>query len=324
MVGPESALVERAISAQASRSRAADPTLQRVTIAAGDDDAAGAIRAAAAPSLFGDGVLLIVAGIDAADDAAASAIREVVADVPDNVTVVLTHPGGVKGKALVDAVKAAGARVVDCQAVKRGKATVDFISREFAANRRAATADAIGVLYEAIGQDVALLAAAVAQLASDVEADPIDADAVRAYFSGVAEVSGFAIADAVWERRAGDALRMLRQAMLGSEGNRLGPATVASLAAGLRTLVRVGAMPPGASEADVAREAAVPSWKVRMLRRQWSKWSGDQRRLAAAAVALADADGAMKGGVLERTGLDPEQKLLALEILVATTTARRE
>ena len=324
MVGPESALVERAISAQASRSRAADPTLQRVTIAAGDDDAAGAIRAAAAPSLFGDGVLLLVAGIDAADDAAASAIREVVADVPDNVTVVLTHPGGVKGKALVDAVKAAGARVVDCQAVKRGKATVDFISREFAANRRAATADAIGVLYEAIGQDVALLAAAVAQLASDVEADPIDADAVRAYFSGVAEVSGFAIADAVWERRAGDALRMLRQAMLGSEGNRLGPATVASLAAGLRTLVRVGAMPPGASEADVAREAAVPSWKVRMLRRQWSKWSGDQRRLAAAAVALADADGAMKGGVLERTGLDPEQKLLALEILVATTTARRE
>jgi len=30
----------------------------------------------------------------------------------------------------------------------------------------------------------------------------------------------------------------------------------------------------------------------------------------------------MKGGVRERTGLDPEQKLLALEILVATTTAR--
>jgi hypothetical protein len=36
-------------------------------------------------------------------------------------------------------------------------------------------------------------------------------------------------------------------------------------------------------------------------------------------VALADADGAMKGGVLEGSSLDPAQKLLALEILVAAT-----
>ena len=52
-------------------------------------------------------------------------------------------------------------------------------------------------------------------------------------------------------------------------------------------------------------------------RRQWSRWSGDQRKLAASVVALADADGAMKGGVREGSSLDAEQKLLALEILVA-------
>ena len=38
-------------------------------------------------------------------------------------------------------------------------------------------------------------------------------------------------------------------------------------------------------------------------------------------VALADADGAVKGGVLEGSSMDNEQKLLAIEILVATTAA---
>jgi hypothetical protein len=36
-------------------------------------------------------------------------------------------------------------------------------------------------------------------------------------------------------------------------------------------------------------------------------------------VALADTDGAVKGGVLEGSSLDPEQKLLALERLVTAT-----
>jgi DNA polymerase-3 subunit delta len=83
-------------------------------------------------------------------------------------------------------------------------------------------------------------------------------------------------------------------------------------------------MPPGASEADIAREAGVPPWKVKVLRRQWSRWSGDQRRLAAAAVALAEADAAMKGGVGQGTSLDAEQKLLALEILVTGTVAAHD
>jgi len=72
----------------------------------------------------------------------------------------------------------------------------------------------------------------------------------------------------------------------------------------------------------VARPAEFPPWKVRVLRHQWSAWSGDQRRLAAAAVALADADGAAKGGVGEGTALDPEQKLLALERLVLLTSSK--
>jgi DNA polymerase III subunit delta len=318
-IGGEPVLVERAVLSVSTAVRRSDASAQRTVITGSDENAAHELREAAAPNLFGDGGVVVIEGIDAADDQLAKAVREVISDLPDNVYLVVTHPGGVKGKALLDDLRTAGAEQVDCQAVKRGKATLEFLNREFAAHKRRATPDAIATLYEAIGQDLGLLGAAVSQLVTDVEANPIEAEAVREYFAGVADVSGFTIADAVWERRYAEALRSLRQAMMATDSSRVGPSTVASLATGLRTLVRVGGMPPGASEADVAREAGVPPWKVKQLRKQWSRWSGDQRRLAASAVALADADGAMKGGVLEGSSLDPEQKLLALEILVATT-----
>ncbi len=316
-IGAEQVLVDRAVSSVVTQVRRADPAAMRTVIAAGDESAAHALREAAAPNLFGDGGIVIIEGVDAADDAMGVAIREVLADLPDATYLVFTHPGGTKGKALLDAIRAAGAEQVDCPTLKKGRATTDFLTKEFARNKRKATPDAVAAMYEAIGHDLGLLCGAVSQLCADIDQDPIDADAVHEYFAGVAEVSGFAIADAVWDRRHAEALRMLRQAMLTSGSNSLGPSTVASLASGLRTLVRVGGMPPGASEADVAREAGVPPWKVKVLRRQWSRWSGDQRRLAAAAVSLAEADAAMKGGVGEGSSLDAEQKLLAMEILVA-------
>ena len=319
-IGGEPLLVERAVLAVSSKARAADPQVQRSVIQASDDDAVLELREATAPNLFGDGGIVVVEGIDAADDRLADAIREVVADVPDQVYLVFTHPGGMKGKALVDHLKSAGAEVVDCAAIKKGKATTEFLTREFARHRRRATAGAIAALYESVGQDIAMLAAGVSQLVSDVEADPIDIDDVRAYFAGVADVAGWTIADAVWERRYADALGALRLAVLADPG-RVGPATVASLAMGLRSLVRVGGMPPGTAPAVIAKEVGAPPWKVEALRRQWARWSGDQRRLAAAVVALADADGSVKGGVLEGSSLDAEQKLLALEMLVAATTA---
>lgn len=298
-IGSETLLVDRAVLRVSAAVRATDPSVQRTVIAGGDEDAAHELREATAPNLFGDGGVVVLTGIDAADDRLGAALRAIIDDLPDNVYLVITHPGGVKGKALLDALKAADADVVDCAPVRKGGKTVEFISREFAAHKRKVTAPAVAALYESIGQDLGLLAGAVSQLVSDVDANPIDVDDVRHYFEGVAEVSGFTISDAVWERKYVEALRLLRQAMMSSDQGRVGPMTVASLASGLRSLVRVGGMPPGTSQGVIAKEAGIPPWKIDVLRRQWAKWSGDQRRLAAAVVALADADAAMKGGVRE-------------------------
>ena len=320
-IGSEDLLVDRAVLAVSASARSVDPSVQRSVIEASDEATVLKFREATAPNLFGDGGVVVIRGIDAADDHLDKAVRESLADLPDNVFLVFTHPGGVKGKALLDAIKAAGAEVVDCQKVKGSKSIMAFLTREFAGHLRKATGPAIAALYESVGQDLGLLAAGASQLVSDVDANPIDVDDVRAYFAGVADVAGFTIADAVWERRYVDAVRSLRQSMLTNSPGSVGPMTIASLASGLRQLVRTGGMPQGASSATIAKEVGAPPFKVDALKYQWAKWSGDQRRLAVAVVRLADADGAVKGGVLEGSSLTEEQKMLVLETLVAATSA---
>ena len=313
-VGAETLLVDRAIAEAVAAVRSVDAAAQRVTVNATSDDGGAAIAEAAAPTLFGDGTIIVVTGIDSACESVDAALRAFAKDQPEGAWLVCTHPGGVKGKNLLDTLRKAGGVQVDCTPVKRGSTTLEFMAAELSSHRRKMTPEAQTALYEAVGQDLRMIVAAISQLASDVEHDPITLDDVRAHFSGVADVTGFSISDAVWDRRATDALRSLRQAL--RESDTIAVPTVMAIASGLRSIVRVAAVGPGASEADVAREAAVPPWKVKVLRRQWSRWSGDQRRLAAAVVALADADAAMKGGVGEGNALDPEQKLLELERLV--------
>jgi len=318
--GAEGALVDAALRQTIAAIRNLEPDAQRVTIAANNPDGGALIREAGAPTLFGDSTILVVTGADSASEEVDEALRELIAMQSDTGWIIVTHPGVVKGKNLMDALRKAGAVQIECAAIKRGKETLDYLARAVASHKRHMAPDALTILYDAIGQDLQLLTGAISQLTSDIETDPITADDVRAYFGGVADVSGFAISDAVWERRSVDAFRSLRWAMQSSDNVAI--ATVSALATGLRSIVRVAGVGAGASENDIAREAGVPPWKVKALRRQWAGWSGDQRQLAASAVALADADGALKGGVLDGSSLDPEQKRLALERLIIQASGR--
>ncbi|MDD2859096.1 MAG: DNA polymerase III subunit delta [Candidatus Nanopelagicales bacterium] len=317
--GNEPLLVDRVVRTTLQHLRAQEGEVQVTTIAANGEDAAAGLREASSPNLFGDTTAVVVTGVDQATDDVDALLRLFATDPADHAWLVLTHPGGVKGKNLLDALKKAGAEQVACAQLK-GKELRAYLVKEMASYKRAMTDEAVSALIDSVGQDLRLLTGAMSQLVADVEANPIALDDVRDYFAGVTGVTGFAVADAVWDRRPAEALRSLRWAM--RDSGDLSVPMVMALAAGLRSIVRVAAAGPGTSEADAAREAGVPPWKVRTLRHQWSAWSGDQRRLAAAAVALAEADGAAKGGVGEGTALDPEQKLLALERLVLLTSSK--
>lgn len=315
-VGNEQVLVDRAVVTAISEILTSIPEATRIDVNSADDNSSFAIDQACAPTLFGEDVVVVITGIDNLNDDGVDTLKRVLAEVPENVWLVLTHPGGVKRKPLIDAAVKAGGSKIECKELRRGKDTIDYLIKEVTRRRRKMTSPALTLLYESIGQDLPALTNAIGQLCSDVEGDPIDVGHVRAYFDVTASVSGFAIADAVWERRAAEALTLLRKSELEGDIGRVGVMTVTALASGLRSLIVVGGSAPGASDNDVARDAGVPPWKVRTLRHQWARWSGDQRRLAAMLVLLAEADPAMKGGLTPGSSLDPEQKLFHLESLV--------
>ena len=322
--GGEQALVDRAVTGAVTAIRKSSPGADRVVVDASSEDAANDLRYACAPTLFGEDVIVIVSALQSADESFLPVLQEVLTDQPDNVWLIAHHDGSAGGKRFLEALRAASAEEVECLAIKKGKRAIEVITKEFARHRRRATSDAINVLYESVGHDMPMLFAAVSQLASDVPDDPITEEHVRSYFAGVADVAGWQIAEHVWNRLPAQALESVRHAAATGNDSSVGVMSVLAMASGLRDIIRVGGMGPGASEADIARELGLPPWKVGNLKRQWSRWSGDQRRLAAALVELADAEALMKGGLERGRSLEVEQKLYVLEKLVVETAAKRQ
>lgn len=322
ITGPEMVLVDGALADARREARERDGSEpDRRFVSAAAEGAASVLAEALSPTLFGDPTLIVITEADQIDDELWAVIEGAIAEPPDAVSLAVHHPGGVKGKKYLTALRAAGSRDVSCAALKRGRQTQDFLMQDVRQRGRKATPGAMQALYAAIGHDLALLIGAIAQLCSDVETGPIDEEAVAKYFVGVADVQGFRVSDAVWEHRAVDALRDLRWMSESSGRGGVGPSATAMMGGGLRALVRVQGLPPGMNDADAMRESGVKfDWQLRIARNRVKQWRPD--RLASATVCLSDLDVAVKGGLRPGESLDVDQKLHALENFVMRTAAR--
>jgi DNA polymerase III subunit delta len=278
------------------------------------------------PSLFSERKVVVLAGLeDAGDDLVTDAKTAVAAAEPD-VVLVLRHSGGARAKGLLDAAKKAGAQVHDCAAIKSDKDKATFVLHEFRKHRRAVTDDAVQALVDALGTDMRELASACEQLMADTSAPgappkdlpAVDAAVVEQYYGGRVEVTGFKVADAAIAGRTGEALALLRHALASG----VDPVPlVAVLGTGLRSLAKVSVV-GNARPADAARELSMAPWQVDKARRQLRGWTPDG--LAAAIVAVADADLAVKGG-LPVPGRRAEDPVYAVERAVLTIgEARRD
>lgn len=259
--GGEQALVDRAIASTVAAIRKVAPSADRVLVDASAEEAANDLRYACAPTLFGEDVIVLITSLQSADDPFMVALQEVLTDQPDTVWLIAHHDGTAGGKKFLEALRGADANEIACLAVKKGKPTIEAITKEFARHRRRATSDAVNVLYESVGHDLPMLFAAVSQLVADVPDDPITQEHVRSYFAGVADVAGWQIAEQVWNRLPAQALESVRHAAATGNDSSVGIMSVLAMASGLRDIIRVGGMGPGASEADVARELGLPRGK---------------------------------------------------------------
>lgn len=288
--GAEGLLAERAVDRLVGLARARDPRVE-VTRLEGASYQPGRLRVVASPSLFDEPRVVVLEELQNATEAAFEDVTAYIADPAPEVVLVLRHGGGVRGKRTLDALRAAGAVQVACEPVKKDADKLAFATAELRRAGRRAEPAALRALLEACGADLRELAAACQQLVSD-STGPISADLVARYYGGRVEATGFRVADAAAEGRAGDAVALLRHAL--ATGTDPVP-LVAALAVRLRTLAKVAAARGRGLD---ARDLGLAPWQVDKARRELAGWTPEG--LAEAITAVAQADAEVKGA-----GRDP-------------------
>jgi DNA polymerase-3 subunit delta len=310
-VGQEDLLLDRAVRQVIDAARAADADTD-VRELAPADLRPGTLAELTSPSLFAERKVVVVRD---AQELAADTVKDVkayLASPAEEITLVLVHAGGAKGKGLLDAARKAGAREVACPKMTKPADRQAFVRGEFRAVGRSATPEACQALVEILGSDLRELASACSQLTADVEGT-IDEAVVARYYSGRAEASSFTIADRAVEGRMPEALEALRWSL--STG--VAPVLVTSaLAQGVRGIGKLMSAPRGMRPGDLARELGMPPWKIDRVRQQMRGWSAEGVTVALRAVA--DADAAVKGG-----GDDPEYALEKAVMTIARAARSR-
>ena len=304
--GAEGLLADRAVSQIIAEHVAAQVT--NISI---EDIEIGFITDALAPSLFGDQRVVVIKEIQDLDGDCSDEIITYLENQDESLTLVLWHKGGVKGKALVDKIKKAGAQIISAEAIKKESEKSEFVRSEFKRLGRKITPAAIQALIDSLGSDLRELGGACTQLASDVALQKtIDEEDVTAYQQGRVESTGFDVADAALDGNTAIAIINLRNAISTGTDPVL---IVSALAASFRTLAKVSGESRSAKSYELAQTLALPPWQIDKARRQLIGWSDNA--MARAVIAIAGADADIKGAAA-----DPKY---ALERAIMTVCAAR-
>lgn len=284
--GPEEYLGIRAMDSVRARVRAAAPDVEVTRINAAAYEA-GALRMHVSPSLFGERKLIEVEAVEGMNDAFLADALAYLEHLEDDAVLVLRHAGGTRGKKLLDAVKAGGWPVVDCQPLKKDSDKATLVTLEFKAAGRRIEPAAVQALVSAVGANLSELAAACSQLIADATT-AVDADMVDKYYGGRIEATAFKVADAAMAGNGPVALSTLRHALAtGADPVPL----VAALAAKLRTVAKVAGAQ--GSPAQIARDLGLQPWLVEQAQRDVRRWTPEG--LVRSIQATAEADAQVKG-----------------------------
>ena len=287
LLGPESAIAERALSKISAQLK--EHSAEVTTISAPDAQV-GEISDALAPSLFADRRALVIKDLqDLADECKEEITRYLSAPDP-SIVVVFLHKGGVKGKALLDAIKKVQPEIIACDALKKESEKAEFVKALFLDSGRKASPGAIAALVGALGNDLRELQQAVSQISLDAPAGTIDETYIDRFHQGRMETTGFDVADAALDGNLPVALISLRAALdTGTD-----PVMVTSaIASSLRSLAKVSGTNRGSKSFELAGQLGMAPWQIDKARRQLQNWT--PRAIATAVEAIAQADADVKG-----------------------------
>jgi DNA polymerase-3 subunit delta len=307
ILGSEAALADRALAKIMAELKSESAEITNLFAA---DTIVGDIADALSPSLFSERRGLVIRDLqDLPDDNKDELIRYL-GEVDASTTVVFLHKGGVKGKALLDAIKKVKPEIIPCEPLKKEAEKVEFVRNLFLDAGRKANAGAVAALVGALGGDLRELQSAVSQIAADAPAGVIDEAIVDKFHQGRVETTGFDVADAAVDGNLSAALVSLRSALeTGTD-----PVMVTSaIASALRSMAKVSGTNRGSKSFELAGQLGMAPWQIDKARRQLQHWSPRGLSDAVSAIALADAQ--VKGAAS-----DP---IYALEKAVTRITTAR-
>lgn len=239
------------------------------------------------PSLFGDGRVVVLHHAETAAKSAAELIVQAAVDPGPGIYLVVEHSGGGRNKAVATKLEKI-AQVWPAQDVKRNQ-LLSWVNEEFQRHGTRVSPDVVHALLEGVGSDLRELATAISQLVADAEGE-VTARLVKTYYSGVAEVSSFDIADWAVSGQGSRAVAAVRRAL------QLGASPVA-LAAALSNKVGMIARlygPRGrVDESALAREIGAHPFVIKKTIPVARRWSADA--VSRAVIAMADLDAEVKG-----------------------------
>ncbi|MBF6172238.1 DNA polymerase III subunit delta [Nocardia blacklockiae] len=294
VLGEEELLIERAVAAVVAQVRGAapDPDALPVDRLRAGDASTSELAELLSPSLFAeDRVIILESAAEAGKDAVA-VITDAASAPPEGVVLIILHTGGGRAKALAPALQKAGAVVHSCAKVSKAGERIEFVRNEFRAAGIRVSGEVVQTVLEAVGSDLRELAAACSQLTADT-GGRVDVAAVRRYYSGRAEVTGFDVAELAVSGDRPAAMEALRWAT-----DRGVPAVLLAdaLADSVHTIARVGSAGRG-DPFKLASTLGMPPWKVKKAQAQARGWTPATIGTALQVVAALNAD--VKGGAAD-------------------------
>lgn len=284
VLGEEELLADRAVAEIVAQARLADPGAEVQKVRAGAVSGPE-LAEMLSPSLFAEARVLVLEAAHEAGKDAAALITSAAVDLPESVVLVVVHAGGVRGKAVADALRKAGAQVHTCAKITRPAELAEFVRTELGTAGARPSSDAVAALLDSVGSDLRELSAACSQLVTDTPGQ-IDAAAVHRYHRGRAEVTGFDVAEKAVAGNRAAALEALRWAtQLGVPHVLLADA----LADAVRTIARVSAA-GGGDPYRLSGQLKMPPWKVKKAIPQSRGWSPQALGEAMQVVARLNAD----------------------------------
>ena len=284
ILGSEGALSDRAINKLTAQLK--ENNCEITNLFAGET-IVGDIADALAPSLFSERRALILRDLQDLPEDNREEIVRYLASPDESMTVVFVHKGGVKGKALLDAIKKAKPEIVACEPLKKESEKEGFVKELFLDIGRKASPGAVSALVGALGSDMRELQAAVSQIAADAPAGVIDEVIIDKFHQGRIETTGFDVADATLDGNLSGALIALRSAVeTGTD-----PVMITSaIASAFRSLAKVSGANRGVKSFELAGQLGMAPWQIDKARRQLHRWSPGAIADAVGFIATADAE----------------------------------